>query len=259
MKFTLPAFAAALIATAVPSFGQTGAAPAPTLLNVAHVRVKAEHLQEFLDLERQAVASVKKAAPNDLFRVVYRATAGNTMDFEFITPLAKFAERDGESPFNKYSTEQERLMRGARLAQYEDNVQVTIDRTLPDLSITPQGPLAPPTYIHLFRIRVRSGGAEEFAGVVKNELIPALKKVDVKLLLARQTTVGGVGDYYFAGGMEKWAELDNPPSLAKATGPDSYKKMEDKLNSLITLEEQTVWRYLPDLSYYPGAAATSSR
>jgi hypothetical protein len=32
-----------------------------------------------------------------------------------------FAVRDGENPFNKYSTEQERAMRGARLAQYEEN------------------------------------------------------------------------------------------------------------------------------------------
>jgi hypothetical protein len=40
-------------------------------------------------------------------------------------------------------------------------------------------------------------------------------------------------------------------------GPDSAKKMEDKLDSLVTLEEQTIWRYQPDLSYYPGAANSS--
>ena len=256
MKLTLlvSAFAAAFLASAVPSFGQ---APAPILLNVAHARIKPEHVQEFLDLEKQIAAQIKKAAPTDLFRVVYRGAVGNTTDFEALTPLSKFADRDGENPFNKYSTEQERILRGARLAQYEENVQVTIDRTLPDLSIEPQGQLVPPTFIHMFRLRVRSGGNEEFAAVVKNDLIPGLKKLDIKLLLARRNILGGVGDYYFAEGMEKWAELDNPPSLAKAMGPEALKKMEDKLNSLVTLEEQTIWRYQPDLSYYPGAANSS--
>ena len=258
MKLTLlvSAFAAAFLASAVPSFGQ---APAPIMLNVAHVRVKPEHLQDFLDLERQAAGQIKKGAPTDLLRVVYRGTVGNTTDFEVLTRLNKFADRDGENPFNKYSTEQERVMRGARLAQYEENVQVTIDRTLPDLGIAPQGQLVPPTFMHMIRIRVRTGGNEEFAALVKNDLVPGLKKADVKLLLARRTVLGGQGDYYFAEGMEKWAELDNPASLSKAMGPEAYKKMEDKLNSLVTLREDTIWRYQPDLSYYPGTTTTSSR
>lgn len=256
MKPTLLAFTfAALITSAVPSWGQTEG----HLLNVTHVRVKPEHVQEFLDVEKQAVASLKKAAPTDLFRVVYRGTVGNAMDFEFLTQLNKFADRDGQSPFNKYSTEQERLMRAARLAQYEENVQVTIDRTLPDITIAPQGTLTPPTYVHVVRIRVRQGTGEEFSAAVKNDLIPALKKTDLKLLLARSTVFGGPADFYFALGMEKWAELDTPPpSLSKVMGPEAFKKMEDKLNSFITLEEQTIWRYQPELSYYPGAATATS-
>jgi hypothetical protein len=258
MKSTLlvSAFAAAFLASAVPSFGQ---APAPTMLNVTHVRVKPEHLPDFLDLEKQAVGQIKKAAPTDLFRVVYRGAVGNTAEFEVLTPLGKFADRDGENPLNKYSTEQERAVRGARLAQYEENVQVTIDRSLPDLSISPQGQMAPPTLLHTIRIRVRAGGTEEFAAVVKNDLIPGLKKLDVKFLLTRRNVLGGVGDYYFDEGMEKWAELDNPPALGKAMSPDALKKMDDKLNSLVTLREDTIWRYQPDLSYFPGAATPSSR
>ena len=257
MKWTLlvSAFAAMLIVSAIPSWGQS---PTPTLVNVIHVRVKPEHLQEFVDLEREALAPLKKAAPNGLYQIAYRGTVGNTLEFEFLMTLGKFADRDGENPFNKYSTERERILRGARLAQYEENLQVTIDRRLPDLSIAPQGPLTPPTYIHMYRIRVREDRNEEFSGTVKNDLLPALRKTDVKLLLARRTALGGPADYYFAEGMEKWAELDSPPSLAKAMGADAFKKMEDKLNSAITLEEQTIWRYQPDLSYYPGATATTS-
>ena len=255
MKSTLLVSAFAFIASAIPSWGQ---ASAPTMLNVAHIRVKPDRVQDFMDLEKQIAAGLKKGAPTDQFRVVYRATVGNPMDFEVLTRIGKFGDRDGENPLNKYSTEQERATRAARNAQYEENVQVTIDRTLPDLGIAPQGPLTPPPYLHMFRIRVRPDREEEFTAVVKSDLLPAVKKTDVKLLLARRTVLGGVADYYFAEGMEKWAELDSPPSLAKAMGADAFKKMEDKLNSAIALEEQTIWRYQPDLSYYPGTAATTS-
>lgn len=259
MKATLfgSTFAAALVATIVPSFGQTAAAP--KLLNVVHYRVKVDHLQEFEEVEKQIAGSYKKAAVADQFRVIYRSAAGNTMDFQIFTPMTSFADRDAENPYNKMATEQERLTRTARLAQYLESVQVTIDRPLPDLGINTAGVQFPPTFFHAIRIRVRSGGAEEFNGVVKNELVPALKKADVKTLLARRTVLGGVADYQFVEGFEKWAVLDNPDSLPKIIGAEAYRKLEDKLNQLVTLREDTVWRYQPELSYYPGAATASSR
>ena len=35
--------------------------------------------------------------------------------------------------------------------------------------------------------------------------------------------------------------------------------VEDKLNQIVTLREDTVLRYQADLSYYPGAPTTSSK
>jgi hypothetical protein len=258
MKFTLlaSAFAASMVATAVPSFGQTAA---PAMLNVVHYRVKVDHIQEFEEVEKQIAGSYKKAAPTDQFRIVYRGSVGNTMDFEVFTPLSKFAERDGENPYNKMATEQERLTRTARLGQYLESVQTTIDKPLADLSINTPGVKFPPVYMHGIRIRVRMGGGNDFDGVVKNELIPALKKSDVKMLLARRVEFGGVSDYQFSEGFEKWAEMDNPDTLPKTMGADDFRKMMDKLNQLVTLREDTIWRYQADMSYYPGAATTSSR
>jgi hypothetical protein len=256
MKFTLLASALAMVVTAVPSFGQTAA---PAMLNVVHYRVKVDHIQEFEEVEKQIAGSYKKAAPTDQFRIVYRGSVGNTMDFEVFTPLSKFAERDGENPYNKMATEQERLTRTARLGQYLENVQTTIDKPLDDLTINTQGVQFPPTYVHAIRIRVRMGGGNDFDGVVKNELIPALKKAEVKMLLARRIEFGGVSDYQFAEGFEKWAEMDTPDTLPKTMGAEAFGKMMDKLNQLVTLREDTIWRYQADMSYYPGAATTSSR
>jgi hypothetical protein len=257
MKHTLlvSAIATAMVATAIPSFGQM---PGPAMLNVVHYRVKVDHIQEFEEVEKQIAGSYKKAAPTDQFRVVYRGTIGNAMDFEVLTPMSKFADRDAENPYNKMATEQERLTRGARLGQYLENVQTTIDKTLPDLSINTPGAAFPPAYAHLIRIRVKGGSADEFSAIVKNEMIPAIKKAGVKTLTAHRTLLGGVGDFYFAEGFEKWAEMDMPDNVPKIMGQEAYRKMMDKLNPMVTIREDTVLRYQPDLSYFPGAGATTS-
>jgi hypothetical protein len=229
MKFTLlaSAFATAMVATAIPSFGQMAA---PAMLNVVHYRVKLDHVQEFLEVERQIAGSYKKAAPADQFRIIYRGTVGNATEFDVFTPLAKFADRDGESPYNKMTTEQERLTRGARLNQYLDNVQTSIEKPVTELSINTPGAPFPPAYMHGIRVRVRSGATDEFSAVMKNELIPAVKK-----------------------------EMDTPDTLPKVMGEEAFRKMITKINDVVTLREDTIWRYQLDLSYYPGPATTSSR
>jgi hypothetical protein len=255
IQLLVSAIATAMVATAIPSFGQMAA---PAMLNVVHYRVKVDHIQEFEEVEKQIAGSYKKASPTDQFRVVYRGTVGNTMDFEVLTPISKFADRDAENPYNKMATEQERLTRAARLGPYLENVQTTIEKTLPDLGIDTPGAPFPPAYIHLIRIRVKGGSADDFSAVVKNDLIPALKKADMKTLHARRTLLGGVGDYYFAEGFQKWAEMDAPENLPKIMGQEPYRKMMDKLNQIVTLREDTIWRYQADLSYYPSAGATTT-
>ena len=258
MKITLltSAFATAMIAIAIPSFGQT----APAMLNIVHYRVKMDHLQEFLEVERQIAGSYKKAATTDQFRIIYRGTIGNATEFDVFTPLSKFGDRDGENPYDKMTTEQERLTRGARLNQYLENVQTSIEKPVTELSINTPGVPFPPAYMHGIRVRVRSGATDEFSAVMKNELIPAVKKEGVKTLLARRTLLGGViSDYNFAEGFDKWSEMDTPDTLPKIMGEEAFRKMITKIDGVVTLREDTIWRYQADLSYYPGTTTTSSR
>ena len=60
------------------------------------------------------------------------------------------------------------------------------------------------------------------------------------------------GDYNFAEGFQKWAEMDAPDTLPKIMGQEAFRKMMTKINQMVTLREDTIWRYQPDLSYYPG-------
>jgi len=250
------ALAAAVIATAVPSFSQMPSAP---MLNVVRYQVKLDHIQEFQDVEKQIAASYKKAAPTDQFRVVYRDAVGNATEFWVLTPLYKFADRDGQNPYNKIATEQERLTRTARLDQYIERVQTSIDKTIGDLTVTSAGTPFPPAWVRYARIRVRSGKSEEFISNVKTDVVPALKKMNGATLRVRQTLFGGnPNDFTIAGGFEKWATLDDASALSKAMGEQAFHKFQEKMAAIETNVETYILRYQADLSYYPGATSSTT-
>ena len=173
--------------------------------------------------------------------------------------MSKFADRDGENPYNKMATEQERLTRTARLTQYIEHVQTSIDRTLPELSATGPGVKFPPAYVRYIRVRVRPGTADDFVSTVKTLITPALKTVDGATLRVRRTASGGnTNDFLVAAGFEKWATLDDTTALPKAVGAENMKKFQEKMNQIEAGVEEYILRYQPDLSYYPGAASTTT-
>jgi hypothetical protein len=257
MKSTLlrSALVAAVVATAVPSFSQM---PSPPMLNVVRYQVKLDRLQEFQDVEKQIASSYKKAAPADQFRVVYRDVVGNTSEFWVLTPLSKFADRDGQNPYNKMATEQERLMRTARLGQYIERVQTSIDKTIGDLTVTGAGAPFPPAWVRYVRVRVHAGKADEFISALKTDAIPALKKMNGATYRVRQTIFGGnPNDFTIGAGFEKWANLDDA-TLPKAMGEQAYRQLQQKMMAIEASVETYILRYQTDLSYYPGAASSTT-
>jgi len=242
---------------AVPAFSQM---PAPAMLNVTRYQVKLDRLQEFLEVERQIAGSYKKAAPTDQFRVIYRDVVGNPTEFWVLTPLSKFADRDGQNPYVKLTTEQERLTRTARLVQYIEHEQTSIDRTIADLTVAGTGPF-PPTWVRYQRIRVHPGKANDFITVAKTDVVPAQKKLNATVRVRRTVFGGNPNDFTVATGFEKWAELDDTNALPKAMGEETFRKFQEKLTAIEANVETVIVRYQPDLSYYPGTApsATTSR
>jgi len=259
MKFTLlaSAFATAMVVNAIPSFAQV---PTPAMLNVVRYQVRRDRIPEFEEVEKQIAGSYKKAASTDQFRNIYREVVGNTAEYWVITPMSKFAERDGENPYNKMATDQERAVRGARLAQYIESVRTSIERTFGDLNVTSPDVSYPPTWVRYIRVRVRPGTTDQLIANVKTDVVPALKKMNGVTLRVRQTAFGGnANEFTVAAGFQKWADLDNATALPKAMGEQTFQKFEEKMQAIETNVEQYILRYQPDLSYYPGATATSSR
>jgi hypothetical protein len=246
MKFTQLAstFAITIVVTALPSFAQV---PAPALVNVIRYHVKRDHIPEFEEIQKQIAGAYKKAA-SDRYRVIYREEYGDTAGYWVLTPMSGFADRDVQNPYVKMSTEPERAARAARLAQYLESVQTSIERYVGDLSVTSPGIPFPPTFFRYLRIRVRPGTTEQLIANLKTDVLPALKKMNGVPVSVRQVVYGGNTDEFtVATGFQKWADLDD------TLGAETFRKFEEKMQGIETNVEEYIVNYEPALSYYPAA------
>jgi hypothetical protein len=241
----------ALLAMALPIFCQL---PAPSYLTVSRMQVKIDRVTECQDLMKQMVAPYKKAAPADQYRIVYSTTVGNLFEYWSYSPMNKFADRDGASYFSTISKPEERATILARLMQYVEHVQTSIERPISDLSVISSGAKFPPTFLRVSRIYVRPETANDFINLEKTDVVPVLKKINGSVHLVQQIVAGGnPNTFLLYGGFEKWAELDDTTTFVNAIGGEqAVQKLIGKMSQLGTLTERYFLRYEPDLSYVPA-------
>ncbi|MBI1789659.1 MAG: hypothetical protein HYR60_19165 [Acidobacteria bacterium] len=224
---------------------------------VSRAVVKADRIAEYEDLLKQSVAMAQKAGA-DRWSVVSRTVVGNPREYVSITPLAKYADRDGRSPWASKIPAGQAQALFARIAACTESVNTTIERSRDDLSIITEGNTISP-FFAVIRTRVRPGKANDYANLVKSELVPALKKAGVQRYRMRQVQFGGSrNEFTSSRGFAKWAELDGASPLEKALGQDGAARYVDKVSQLVTFSEYSIRRYMPELSRPPGSAPTSS-
>ena len=129
-----------------------------------------------------------------------------------------------------------------------------IEEVMPDLSSPSNGDV--PKMIRVLQTQVRPEKMNEYLDLIKNEIVPAIKK-------------GGTTDYSYAEGrlgesnltvtsvvgFNSWADLDAGVGAQKGLSKDGYQDLVAKVRSLIVQSQFDVYRYEPDLSYLPPTAA----
>lgn len=228
-------------------FGAVAAAQPPSpLLNVNRVVVKPDRLNEFIDIETKIrEASQKGGLP---WRNVWRSYLGQAYEFVIVTPLENYAARDTPPPVTKGLKEGELASLMARRAQCIESSRMTIERPLPDLSIANPNAAIPPM-IRMIRTRVRPGMADQYIALMKDELLPAYKKIGMPGYRMRRIEWGGSrNDFTTNMPMDKMAELDGDSWVVKALGQDGARKYLDKVSQLISASEYMVYRHQPALS-----------
>ena len=78
-------------------------------------------------------------------------------------------------------------------------------------------------------VSVKPDMLDEWTDLVKNEVLPALKKAGIPSVLAMQTALGNSSEFLFVTPLEKMSMLDLPPLLDRALGKEGGARLSAKL------------------------------
>ena len=85
--------------------------------------------------------------------------------------------------------------------------------------------------------------------LMKNEVLPALKKGGVKDYRARRVEYGGSRDVITTRtGLSSWAELDGPTAMEKALGKPGASALSKKVQALATAQ-YSLYTPVPEISF----------
>lgn len=242
MKCLLTAVAA--LSVTASAWGQLG-----NIRSVIEYRVKADRAAEFVDLQKQFAAELKKAgAPRA--RYIFQLMSGPRA-YVAVSYYSKWAELDQPPPPNLVITG---LL--ARINSCVDSSERRIDLIDPALSI--RDTTAMPNLVQVVRASVRPDKVNEYLALVKGTSLPAFRKAGVKRRIFARVRLGGPSNEFVTSvGLEKWADLDGPNPVQKALGDQGYQDYVSKLGVLIYRSQFDVYRYLPDASYVTETRSSS--
>ena len=121
------------------------------------------------------------------------------------------------------------------------------------------------TWVFVTYTHVKPDMLHEWLDLQKNEVVPALKKADVRSRTVWQTALfGDVYEYVSVTPIEKFAQFDNPNPIARSLSPQAAARLQEKLRKCITGTHNYATLTLSDLSIprdskEPPKMATFSR
>lgn len=233
-------------ATAQPAAG----ASATTRSQVTVVRIKAEMLDEWIDLQRnEVVPALKKAGIKQ--RTVWATAVGNSFEFTIIAPFEKFAVMD--APAGPLVTALGAEAAGRLNAKIRKCIEVQrtyMANRVNDVDIPAGDALVMRTVVR----RVPQGRAQDYVSFYRSDIFPALKKAKAEGKIAGATiAIRGAGaqanevtttEYY-----SKFADLDAPNALAAVVGAEGMAKINAKGLPLATTVQTIIRRRMAGLSF----------
>lgn len=234
---------------AVPCLAQPGRrleSPANRAL-VTVVTIKPDMLDEWIDLQKNAVVPALKKAGVKARTVYTGGIFSNAFEYTIIQPMNAFADFD--SPVARAEA-----LGGApdpglaeKLRKCVISTSSYLSTALPDLS-NPGEDKNPPI-VGFLRLRVASGKMEEYTNLFRDEVLPALKQANSHVVVASRRLGTPGYDLTFETPLTRFADLDAPPPLVRALGPEGVAKLTAKMNELATVAENTILIRQADLSF----------
>ena len=255
-----------LAASARTAAAQTPAAAAPPpppreRLAVMVVNVKPEMAAEFdAMMKNETNPALAKAGVK--WRDVWNtATFGDRFTYYIVRPVDKFADFDGLDPVEKGLGSREAYMAWlAKAGRMVNGVRTFIMNGYPEMSHMTDMKEPPKMAVVAF-VSVTPGRSADYENYIKNDLLPVVKKSDVKGYWVHRTVLGGdTNEYVIVTLHDNYAELEKGPPQRRVLGPEGAMKLAQKLPAgTIAHMELIVLRLNPELTFRPNPPATSSR
>lgn len=229
---------AGLLVFSMPSWAQGN------IRTVLLVKVKLGHDDSWKAAVKDYVALVKKAGSEQQFTVWDSQSGPN--QHAVVWYSTKWKEMAEDNPKLKGS-EADIATIFRRLDFDTDSLETWIDEMQPDLLIRSR---AIPAFVRTGRTRVVSGKMDEFKALLRDQVLPAVKKsgaTDYGVALGRFGTPSNEAHSYL--GLNGWADLDGSIGAEKGMTPAEWKAFQAKVAPLIESTQWDIWKYEPDLSY----------
>lgn len=220
----------------------------PQMFSVSVIRVKPELVTEWeAFLKTESLPAYQKGGVKQRETWV-TATFGENFEYVFVTPIADLAQYDSPSPLIKALGEDGARAYRAKAARFIVSFHTfAIQRRL-ELSLDPK-PNEPLKLAVVTSVNVAPGRAPEFDSLLKNDLLPVIKKAELKGYLVSQVMLGGDAYEYLSLAMyDSFAEIGKGSPYVKVLGQDGANKLLQKGTGIVTHAERKVYRYVPELS-----------
>jgi hypothetical protein len=236
-------------AAPAPAMAQPAAAATTTRSQATVVRIKADMLNEWLDLQRtEVVPALKKAGIKQ--RTVWNTAVGNSFEYTILTPFDKWAIMDAPGPLVAALGAEAAARLNTKLRKCIEVQRTYMTNRVDDVDIPSGTALVMRTVVR----RVPQGKAQDYVSFYRADVFPALKKAKAEGKIAGATiAIRGAGsqanevtttEYY-----TKFADLDAPNPVASVVGPEANAKINAKGNALATSVQTIIRRRVADLGF----------
>jgi len=242
LPFTSLALLCAL--TPVPAAAQD---TEPGWLNVRVIEVKPDRAGEWIELQKEMNAAIKKAGGTG--RDIFQVARGDVDTYHIVTLVPKLGANDepaanplGEVRFAQW---------GARVSQCVGRRQVLTLRRIPELSIPAKEGQRPNLVMLTMRTTI-AGKDAEYSKYLKDDIVPALKKAKLDAFYVSRVFAGeSPYTWIGAGWVDKWSSFDEPHPIIRALGEAEGTKVLQKGGAIIARAQNVLLRYRADLSVHP--------
>lgn len=220
--------------------------------STAFITIKADRLGDFQAGVKEYNAALKKANW-DRGSTVWQSLTGPS-EFRLTAFSEKWAELDTimmqDPKLKEVSADLSRI--GARINQCIEKRERVITEVLPELSVPRTA--EPPKMIRVTRSLVRADKVNDYLALVKSDVVPAVKKGQLKVFSVARTRYGApFNEIVTVTGLQSWADLDGtPPMVEGMGGREKYEAFLAKVTPILLRTQVDLYRYQPELSYIPS-------